>query len=117
MEIEEGKPMQIRTAIGFVAAFTAAIALVPMSAKAVCTQVIYADRSFSDGANAQIVGRVNTTDNFAYFAATTNNQIAALIFSAVAQRNRVYVVGSAASCPTTGDLRDIGNVLQIFQQP
>jgi hypothetical protein len=88
-----------------------------MSAKAVCTQIIYADRSFSDGATAQIVGRANTTDNFAYFASTTNAQIADLIFAAVAQRNRVYVVGSAANCPATGDLRDIGNVLQIFQQP
>jgi hypothetical protein len=109
--------MQTRTAIALVAAFTAGMALVPMSAKAICQQTIYAERSFTDGTNGQIIGHVSTVDTFAWIATTTNPVISSAIFAAVANRNTVFIVGDAASCPTTGDLRAIGNILQIFQQP
>jgi len=109
--------MQTRTAIALVAAFTAGMALVPMSAKAICQQTIYAERSFTDGTNGQIIGHVITVDTFAWIATTTNPVISSVIFAAVANRNTVFIVGDAASCPTTGDLRAIGNILQIFQQP
>jgi hypothetical protein len=109
--------MQTRTAIALVAAFTAGMALVPMSAKAICQQTIYAERSFTDGTNGQIIGHVSTVDTFAWIATTTNPVISSVIFAAVANRNTVFIVGDAASCPTTGDLRAIGNILQIFQQP
>jgi hypothetical protein len=111
--------MQTRTAMALVAAFTAGMALVPMSAKAVCQQTIYAERSFSDGGvtPSQIIGHVSTVDPFSYVATTTNPLIAGLIFAAVANRNSVFIVGSAANCPTTGNLRDMGAIIQIFQQP
>jgi hypothetical protein len=101
--------MQTRTAIGFAAAFTAGMALVPMSAKAICQQEIYADRGFSDGTNAQILGRLSSVDDVPLFA----NQI----FAATANHNRVFVVASATSCPTTGALRDMGTIIQIFINP
>jgi len=109
--------MQTRTAIALVAAFTAGMALVPMSAKAICQQTIYAERSFTDGTNGQIIGHVNTTDDHAFLASTTNPVISSAIFAAVANRNTVFIVGGAASCPTTGALRDMGTIIQIFQQP
>ena len=109
--------MQTRTAIALVAAFTAGMALVPMSAKAICQQTIYAERSFTDGTNGQIIGHISTVDAFAWIATTTNPVISSAIFAAVANRNTVFIVGNAASCPTTGALRDMGTIIQIFQQP
>jgi hypothetical protein len=109
--------MQIRAAIGVVAAFTAGMVLVPMSAKAICQQTIYAERSFSDGTNGQILGHVSTVDDHAFFASTTNPVISSAIFAAVANRNSVFIIGNATSCPTTGTLRDMGIIIQIFQQP
>ena len=58
--------MQTRIAVALAAAFAAGMALVPMSAKAACTQVLYAQRGFSDGTTAQILGRVNSIDTFAF---------------------------------------------------
>jgi hypothetical protein len=116
--------MQIRTAI--VVAFTAGMALVPVSAKALCQQDIYADRAFSpDGTTIQVLGRVDSiTDpnapnafTFAFFAETTNALFANLIFAAVASHNRLFVIGAAPTCPTTGQFRDMGTILQIVQQP
>lgn len=114
--------MQTRTAIGLVAAFTAGMALVPMSAKAICQQEIYADRGFSDGTGTQILGRISSavdvnSFSYGYFATTTNPLLSNLIFSAVANHNRLFVVGNAQSCPTTGVFRDMGTIIQITQQP
>ena len=113
--------MQIRTAI--VVAFTAGMALVPVSAKALCQQDIYADRAFSpDGTNVQVLGRTDTTVDptsftYAFFAETNNALFANLIFAAVASHNRLLIVGAAQTCPTTGQFRDMGAILQIVQQP
>jgi hypothetical protein len=114
--------MQTKTAIALVAAFTAGMALVPMSAKAVCQQEIYADRGSFDGTTTQVLGRLSSAVevnafSFAYFATTTNALISNLIFSAVGNHNRLFIVGDAATCPTTGEFREMGNILQIFQQP
>jgi hypothetical protein len=109
--------MKTRTAIGLVIAFTAGITLVPMSAKAVCQQTIYADNALTDGTNTQILGRVNSTDNFAYSATTTIPVFAQVIFAAVSHRNTVIVVGNAATCPTTGDVRNMGAILVFNQNP
>lgn len=116
--------MKFRTSIALAAVFTAGMALVPMSAKAICQQQIYADYSFTDGTNTSILGRPNITTPFAYLATTTNPTISHLIFAAIAHRNIVYIVGDAQSCPTppttvpaAGMQLSIGNILQIFQQP
>jgi hypothetical protein len=116
--------MKIKTAIAMSAVFTAGMALVPMSAKAICQQQIYADYSFTDGTNTTILGRPNITTPFAYQATTTNPVISSAIFAAVAHRNTVFIVGDAQSCPpppatvpTAGMQLSIGNILQIFQNP
>jgi hypothetical protein len=117
---------QIRVAI--VVAFTAGMALVPVSAKALCQAELYADHSFSDGANAQVIGRTDAVADtvgdkaangftYAYTAETTNPIFANQIFAAVAGHNRLYIIGSAAACPATGQYRDMGNIIQLFQQP
>jgi hypothetical protein len=117
---------QIRVAI--VVAFTAGMALVPVSAKALCQAELYADHSFSDGANAQVIGRTDAVADivgdkaangftYAYTAETTNPVFANQIFAAVAGHNRLYIIGSAAACPATGQYRDMGNIIQLFQQP
>jgi hypothetical protein len=116
--------MRTRMAVGLAAAFTAGMALVPMSAKATCTQTIYAERAASDGTTTQLLGRNENqvgypVGEFEFFwhANTTNAQLANLIFSAVSQRNLVEVTGSAASCPATGTSRAMGNITLIVQQP
>ena len=100
------------------------MALVPMSAKAICQQTIYADYSFTDGTNTLILGRPNITTPFTYQASTTNPVISNLISTAVAHRSTVFIIGDAASCPTppatvpaAGMQLNMGNILQIFQQP
>ena len=114
--------MHTKTATALVAAFTAGMALVPMSAKAICQQEIYADRGFTDGANSQVLGRVSSAldpnaFSYGYFATTTNALFSNLIFAAVANHNRLFIVGDAQTCPTTGEFRLMGNILQVFQQP
>jgi hypothetical protein len=114
--------MQIRAAIGVVAAFTAGMVLVPMSAKAICEQQFYADRAFSDGTTIQVLGRTDSTVDpntftYAYVAETTNALFANMIFAAVASHNRIFIIGNAQTCPTTGQFRDIGTIVQLFQQP
>ena len=98
--------MQTRTAIALVA-FTTGMALVPMSAKAVCQQEIYADRGTFDGSTTQVLGRVSSAVDinafsYAYFATSTNATFSNLIFAAVANHNRLFIVGDAQTCPTTG---------------
>jgi hypothetical protein len=114
--------MQTRTAIGLVAAFTAGMVLVPMSAKAICQQEIFAERGFSDGTNTQVVGRLSSgaaadAFTFIYLASTVNPTLADLIFAAVAHHNRLVIVANAQSCPTTGAVRDMGAIIQIYQEP
>ena len=114
--------MQSQTRVGLVAAFTVGMALVPMSAKAICQQEIYADRAFTDGANTQVLGRISSAVDpnaftYGYFATTTNALFSNLIFAAVAHHNRLFIVGDAQTCPTTGEFRLMGNILQVFQQP
>jgi hypothetical protein len=117
--------MKTRTTVALAASFTAGMALVPMSAKAICQQTISADHSFSDGTTTQVLGRVNVPDPFTYFASTTNAVLSSLIFAAVANRSTLFIIGDAASCPpapTTvpvpaGTSLSMGNILQIFQQP
>ena len=116
--------MQIKTAIALAAAFTAEMVLVPVPAKAVCQQQIYAEESFTDGTNTLILGRSSTAVPFTYQASTTNPVISSLIFAAVAHRNTVFIMGNAQSCPTppstvpaAGMALNMGNIIQIFQQP
>ena len=109
--------MRTRIAVGLVAAFAAGMPLVPMSAKAFCTQTIYAERAASDGNITSILGRNTATNNFFWDAFTTNDQLAELIFSAVAQHNRVEVTGDAASCPAIGPSRAMGVITLMVQQP
>jgi hypothetical protein len=113
--------MQTRTAIALMA-FTAGMALVPLSAKALCQQAIYADRGFYDGTMAQVLGRRTSVDDpvaftHAYQAETPNPVFASLIFAAVAQHNLLFIVGNAQTCPTTGTVLDMGTIIEIFQAP
>jgi hypothetical protein len=101
-----------------VAALTAGVvATLPMSARATCTQIIYAERAISTGAIAQLLGRNTSIDAFQWFGNTTNAQFADLIFSAVAVRNRVMVTGDATVCPTTGTQRFVGNIQRLVLSP
>jgi hypothetical protein len=114
--------MKTRTAIGFLAAFTAGMALVPMSAKAVCQKEIYADRGFSNGTATEILGRVSTGEDptafsFVYMAATTSPVFANQIFAATANHNRVAVIGDVGACPTTGAIRNLGTIIQLYINP
>jgi hypothetical protein len=108
----------MRTPISLVmAALTAGVVALPMSAKATCTQIIYAERALSTGAITQLLGRNTSIDTFQWFGNTTNAQFASLIFSAVAVRNRVMVTGDAAACPTAGTTRFIGNIQRMVLSP
>jgi hypothetical protein len=73
------------------AAFTAAMVLVPMSAEATCTQVIYAERAISTANTTQLAGRTTSTSLIIWFGSTADDTLASLIHSAVAQRNRVQI--------------------------
>jgi hypothetical protein len=101
------------------AAFTAAMVLVPMSAEATCTQVIYAERAISTANTTQLAGRTTSTSLIIWFGSTADDTLASLIHSAVAQRNRVQITGDAAACPVapaTGN-RSVGTIISLVQQP
>jgi hypothetical protein len=117
-EVKEGADiMQTRRGIGFVSALIVGMAFLPTPAKAVCTQSIYAEEAYTDGSTARVFGHVTTGDQFSYFAQSNNAFFANLIFAAVASHNRLYITGGAQSCPTTGSFRDMGNILEIYQNP
>jgi hypothetical protein len=111
--------MRTRIAVGLAAAFTAGMAVVPMSAKALCTQTFYAELAYLNVDTVVLTGRTSSTSLVIWSAETqsTDPKLANLIFSAVAQRNRLSVVGNMDSCPTTGTDRYMGTINTIVQQP
>jgi hypothetical protein len=111
--------MKTSTAAALGAAFAVGTALLPISAGATCTQTIYAERSVSNGATTQILGRNSSTAVFGYFGTTPNIALQDAISAAVSQRNRVTVTGSAATCPTaplTG-FRNLGTINAVIISP
>lgn len=100
--------------IGLLTGFAAAL---PSTAEAVCTQTIYAERSEVNGVTTQVMGRLLSNSVILWFANTTDPEFARTIVAAVAQRNRLTVIGDAASCPTTGTFRFQGNIRGLIQQP
>ena len=101
------------------AAFTAGTTLLPTSAHAVCTQTIYAERSVSNGTTTQLLGRNFSASTNGWFGTTTNVALGDAISAAVAQRSRVTVTGSAASCPPlpAAGFVNIGAITQLIISP
>lgn len=107
------RKMTGRIVLMLTASLIATVALLPAPAQAVCTQVIYAERLFTDGATTQILGRTSSTSLILWFANTVDPEYARAIAAAVAQRNRVQLTGNAAFCPVvpaTG-FRFMGNLV------
>ncbi len=101
-----------------VAALTTGAALAPKPAHAICSQIIYAERAFSTGAGATLYGRTTSTTSVIWLGSTANPTLASLIFSAVAQRNRVQVTGNAAVCPAaTPGLHSVGTITSLVLSP
>jgi hypothetical protein len=101
------------------AALTAGMALAPNPAHAVCVQTLYAERAATNAVSTTLYGRVTSTSLVIWFGTTANDVMENLIASAVAQRNRVTVVGSAATCPAapaTG-FRNMGTITSIILSP
>jgi len=103
--------------IVFAASLMAAVILGPTPAQATCTQTLYCERAFTDGAFHQLVGRTTSTATIIWFCSTGDPEIADVFFNCTADRNRVQVTGNASSCATTGTFRSLGTCLNIFQQP
>lgn len=101
------------------AALMAGMALVPTSARAVCTQTIYAERSVSTGTTTQLLGRNFSTSTNGWFGTTANVALGDAIAAAVAQRSRVTVTGDAASCPPlpAAGFANIGAITLLIISP
>jgi hypothetical protein len=111
------KEMKKVMLVVFAASLMAAVILGPSSAQALCNQLLYAERSFTDGVTTQIVGRTDAVSTIIWFANTTDPELSRAITAAVSAHNRVFVQGDAASCPTTGVFRFMGNVTIIVINP
>jgi len=94
----------------------AAVILGPAVAQAACTQTIYAERAFTNGAVTQILGRTSSTSTTLWFATTADPEFANMINNAVSNRNRVQVTGNATSCPT-GTALFMGTITSMLMSP
>ncbi|MGH7065254.1 MAG: hypothetical protein ACREET_14355 [Stellaceae bacterium] len=99
------------------AAATVGMALLSIPAHATCVQFIYAERAISSGTGATVYGRTTSTSTTIWLGSTGNATLANLIFSAVAERNRIEIIGTATTCPTAGTFRSVGTISTIVQQP
>ena len=86
-------------------------------AEAACGQTIYADRAYSTGGVTYVYGRTSSLATQIYYWNTANAVLANMIFNAVAQRNRLFVLGNATACPTTGTTLFGGTIQYMYQQP
>ena len=110
--------MKTLARIAFGAVFAALTTIVSMSAAdATCSLEIYANRAYSNGNVTYFYGATSSTSTFSYYAGTQNATLASAVFAATAQRNKVFVTGNIASCPTTGSLRYIGTITSVYISP
>ena len=106
----------MRKLIGaFCATSLTAMALIPTTASASCVAQVYANEDFVAPTYSYFYGEPYGAGNtYTYYGYTTSSQIAGGLASATASHNRVYVVGDAASCPTSGTYRYIGTILYFY---
>lgn len=110
--------MKTLARVTFGLVFAALTSIVPMSAaNATCSLEIYADRAYSDGSLAYVYGSTTSLGSFYVYGDTGNSMLASLFFAATAQRTKIYVTGSAASCPTSGTSRYIGLISSAAISP
>ena len=55
--------------------------------------------------------------NYVYIGATTDDSIAIAAGSSLTAGTRTFLTGDAATCPSTGDQRSIGNIRAIIINP
>jgi hypothetical protein len=98
----------------------ATLSFLPTPAHANCTQVgsIVSIFAAPDPALSSIFlrnsGQIST---FAWVAFTSDDKILAAALSALQGQTRVAMTGNAATCPTTGETRQMGAALVISLNP
>lgn len=99
--------------------FACSLLLSPLPASAACgvtgTMVRmyqYADAYSSSAGRIYI--RPYPTANYYFSALTTDDNIMSTAATAITSQTRVYVRGNAATCPTSGEHRYIGNIDYIY---
>jgi hypothetical protein len=107
----------LSVATGLIGLLTGFTAVLPSPTEAACTRTIYAERAETDGTNTQVLGRVSSVNATLWFATTDDPEFARIIAAAVAQRNRLEVTGDAANCQGIGNVRDLGKITRLTQQP
>ena len=114
----------MRTLIGaFCATALTAMAFVPTTASATCTQSVYAAVLFN-GLSGGVVGGsyysyfygepFGAGSTVTYYGYITNPALAASAATAAAAHTYVEVEGDAASCPTSGTYQYLGNIVYMW---
>jgi len=96
----------------------AAVAILPLNAQAVCafqgTIVRVLANDYNINRNLFVYVRAYAFDEHYFYGIVrdTNNEVALVnaITAAGTTRNRVWIRGDAASCPSTGESRWLGNI-------
>jgi len=95
----------------------AGMTLASMPAEASCVQFIYAEEAFTFNSSATIRGRTTSSSTIFWQGSTTDPEMMNAIAAAVAQRNRVEIIGNATSCATTGTFRSVGTLTEMIISP
>jgi len=100
-------------------AVVASMLSLPAAANAVCVKSGYVDRvTTNSGVKASIIYvRPSSTAAFTYKLTAKDSKLIDAALNAATSRTRVQVKGSAATCPTTGAIRNAGALSYIILAP
>lgn len=96
--------------------------MLPLTSNAVCTQTGHVERvtAYDDSlgnAYHYIYIRNSALTNYFWSIRTTDDEMAEIAADALTSTTRVSVQGDAATCPTTGTGRFMGNLRYLIVNP
>ena len=96
-----------------------ALLALPSMASAACIQAGYVERVTTKpgGANSAIYVRPTSMASYVYSSVSKDPKLVDAALAAATSRTRVQIKGSAASCPKSGNTRNIGAMIYLILAP
>lgn len=93
----------------------------PLASNATCAQGGFVERvtAYNDGVGTYhyIYMRNSALTNYWWYTRTTDDEMAVMASTALTSKTRVSIQGDAATCPTTGTGRYMGNMRYMLVNP
>lgn len=97
------------------------VGMFPLASSAVCNQSGFVERvtAYNDGVGTYhyIYLRNAALRNYYWRIRTTDDEMAVMAATALTSKTHVSIQGDAATCPTTGTNRYIGNLRNLIVNP